>query len=136
MLLDTCQSPDEVRLLSVCLSTAYAFLTDETLSKYKSKINTLIDNSVLRPEDFKVILKILTLLNFYGHRDKNIELIRKCSVLIKRTISEMTASDVYLLYEVSQVFFITVSSEINCCYSSNGYYHNISSNWEISCPLL
>lgn len=86
------------------MSTPFVFLTDEILEKYKSKINTMISDSTLQPQDFKVVLKILAFLNYHPYRNRNTELIRKCSVLIKRTISEMNASEVCLLYEVSQIF--------------------------------
>lgn len=66
----------------------------------------MIDDSRLRPKDYKVVLKILTFLTNPVQRNKNIDLIRQCSVLIKRTISEMNPSEVCLLSEVSKMFSI------------------------------
>lgn len=98
--LDNCK-PEEIKFLTICISTAYAFVTDEILHKYKISINNMIENSSLHPHDYKAVLKILTFLNNSLQRERNIDLIRKCCVLIKRKISEMNASEVCILFEVS-----------------------------------
>lgn len=103
-ILDNCQTPEEIRFLSLCIGTSYAFVTNEILQKYKQKINEMIDDFRLRAEDYRVVLKVLSCLNNPLHRDENIDLIRKCCVLIKRKISEMNATEVCLLYEVSKKF--------------------------------
>lgn len=77
-------------------------------TKYKLKINQMIDDSSLRAEDYKAVLKILSFLNNPVQRDENIELTRKCSVLVKRKISEMTVQEVCALSEVSEIFCINL----------------------------
>lgn len=86
----------------MCLNNLYEFLTKETLQKYKTKVSEMIDNSQLTAEDHKTLLKILIFLNHPKHRHENIEMIRTCCTLIKNKISEMTAPEICLLFDVFQ----------------------------------
>lgn len=89
------------------------------LEKYKETVNRMIDDTTLRMEDSKVILRIMVFLNNPTQRVQNIDLIRKCSVLVKRKISEMNASDVCLVADVSKNF-IFISFVFMTCYPLNG----------------
>lgn len=66
----------------------------------------MIDDGTLKPDDYKAVLKILAFLNSPLRRECNIDLIRRCCVLIKRKISEMGPTEVYVLFEVSEICLI------------------------------
>ncbi|XP_044253945.1 FAST kinase domain-containing protein 1, mitochondrial isoform X2 [Tribolium madens] len=97
--IDRCESPLALHDLTVSLNKLYRVVTDETLDKYKEKVEIFIQNGFLTSSNYKVVLQIIAFLNYPKWREKNSVLISKCVLLIKNNLSDLNMNEIIMLYE-------------------------------------
>ncbi|RZC31754.1 uncharacterized protein BDFB_008114, partial [Asbolus verrucosus] len=98
--IESCTSVNKLNDLTISLNKLHNVVTEEYLDKYKKKVEKFIENEIITSEDYKVILQIISFLNYPKWRDKNSLLIAKCILLIKNNLSALNANEIIFLYEI------------------------------------
>nr|XP_008192822.1 PREDICTED: FAST kinase domain-containing protein 1 isoform X1 [Tribolium castaneum] len=97
--IDRRESPNGLHDLTVSLNKLHRVVTNETLDKYKEKVENFIQSGLLTSSDYKVVLQIIAFLNYPKWREKNSVLISKCILLIKNNLNDLNMEEIMMLYE-------------------------------------
>lgn len=100
--LHTCETSEELRLITICLHNLSYLMSDDFLKEYTTKVQTLIDQKVLTPASVKCIIRILNFLNKIHWSLKNTPLIRRLMVLVVDNPTSLSEKDLETIFRVYQ----------------------------------
>ncbi|KAJ3659143.1 hypothetical protein Zmor_010848 [Zophobas morio] len=98
--IELCASIEDLSNISVSLNKLHRVVTEESLDQYKTKVESLIANGFLTSKHYKVVLQIISFLNYPKWRDKNTVLISKCVSLVKDDVNNFNLNEVLILCEI------------------------------------
>ncbi|KAH1026677.1 FAST kinase domain-containing protein 1, mitochondrial isoform X1 [Dendroctonus ponderosae] len=93
-------STKDLEDLNMCLLKLNAILTTDVLQRYEAKVRELIEARVLTGDDYRLILKMLSVFNLAMWRNKHSSIISKCILLMKGSIDKLNLHEMYHLYDV------------------------------------
>lgn len=100
--LQTCETSEDLRLITICLQNLNYLVTDDFLGEYTKKVNSMIDEKLLTSSSVKCILRILNFLNKIQWSLQNTALIRKLMVLISENPENLSQKDLETIFRVYQ----------------------------------
>ncbi|CAG9857060.1 unnamed protein product [Phyllotreta striolata] len=98
--LDNCDSVEDFSNISTCLNKLAGIVTPSILSDYVKVLERFLDKKKLDSSNSHAILMIISFLNLLPWREKHVELISKCMLLMKNSLHKLDIPYLLLFYDV------------------------------------
>lgn len=100
--LDTVDSCEDLRLVTIGLNSLHQLVTEDILTLYKDKVQQMYDNGTIRSDKSKCILKVIQFLNYPHWSQQNCKTLRNLVLMLRDQI------DSFEVKELEQVFKVSV----------------------------
>lgn len=98
--LDLCDTYDELKHISICLTNLPWFLNKFTIDKFVEKVKSILLNKPQNDDKIKCTIKVLRLLNNPYWSSQNIDLIRSLLLELQGSIKKISVYDMIQLQMV------------------------------------
>lgn len=107
--LEKCSDAKDFYHLISCLNNIHAVVSIDALTKYKAKIEDLLDNKIIDSSHTKIIFKIINFLNFPHWSEMSCNLIQRLLNILQKSIPTMDAKS---LFQTKRAFSVQLEPNI------------------------